>query len=132
MAKNKKDGKEIDLGNPDVEISIPSEKDVMTSPKLPKKIAKAAEALVRKMDNTLSDLYTLSYDSSQLIQDIHEFPTTDVGQKDVDRLTEIQDILQGVSRVMYPMISRMSRKYVGKEIEPIDSISRKRKALKDK
>lgn len=93
--------------------------------KTDKKILKRAEKVVRRLDNALNELHSVSRDALEL----HESNTADATEKDMDRFHEMQSVICSTCDVLYHLTARMSRKYVGKEIEPIGSMN-KRKPLK--
>jgi hypothetical protein len=100
-----------------------------TKAKTDKKYLNRADKIVRRLDNALTELVKIQQDAREL-ESQTEIPSTEVNDKDYDRITEVADVLEGATKILYHLCARMSRKYVGKEIEPIDQS--KRKSLKEK
>ena len=94
-------------------------------PKTDKKILKAAEDAVRKLDNVLSDLHKVAHDFDDITQSII---SVEVDPKDDDRLHEASEVTHATATTLYFLAARMSRKYVGKEIANLSD--KKRKSLK--
>ena len=94
-----------------------------------KKYLKRAEVISRKLDNEVTRLQNIVREAEEL-QAQTEVPTTEVNDKDYDRISEIVDVSNGVTVILHQLTKRMARKYAGKEIEPLDQA--KRKSLKVK
>jgi len=94
-------------------------------PKTDKKLLKAAEDAVRKLDNVLSDLHKVAYDFDDITQSII---SVDVDPKDDDRFHEASEVTHATATTLYFLVARMARKYVGKEIDNLSA--KKRKSLK--
>ena len=94
--------------------------------KTDKRLLKKAAKLVRKLDVVVSNLCDLEMEVGELRDwDANEYD--DVEDKDNARFNEMYEILHSSTIILYHMTARMARKYVGKEVAPLEN---KRKALK--
>jgi hypothetical protein len=89
-------------------------------PTTDKAYLKRAEKLVRRMDSVLTDLHELSFEATSLQSEAIE--TTD---RDNARFSELADVLDSSCTILFYLTGRMSRKYVGKEIDVISRNERK-------
>ena len=92
-----------------------------------KKYLKQVEKAVRKLDNAISELNEVGQDLHHLAHSL-EYSTTEISDKDVDRTTEMFEVVDATLDILYNMATRMSRKYVGKDLDDIKKD--KRKSLK--
>lgn len=92
--------------------------------KTAKKYSKQIERNVRRLDNVLTDLNEIY---NEILDSRGKLISTEISEKDEDRLTEMEDVVGSAVHILYHLTRRMSRKHVGKEIDPLDV---KRKSLK--
>ena len=94
-----------------------------------KKYLKRAENIVRRLDNVVTQLNKLAQDARDLEQQT-ELPVTEVSEKDYNRITELTVVLEAATNILFQVDDRMARKYVGKNVDPLDL--KKRDSLKIK
>lgn len=114
-----KDTNVVDFGDQQVKIKVD---DVKTD----KKLLKAAEKVVRRLDRIVTDLSALSYDALRL-RNWDESEYNQCSEKDQARLEEMAGIIDSSTKILFCVADRMARKYIGKQIE---GLSYERKSLK--
>jgi hypothetical protein len=81
-----------------------------------KEYTKKAEKIIRRMDGVLTDVYELAVKAAELSAS----DTPEIAPKDNDRFKEMSEVLRSVECNLYWLTERMARKYVGKNIAPLD------------
>ena len=126
MSKNKKKSADVveigDAVTVPADVTISVDKEVKTD----KKLLKAAEKLVRKLDRVVSELNVLQYEARSL-RDWDSAEYSECTDKDQARLTELYNVIYASTGILFHVTERMSRKYTGKDIEPL---GQDRKSLK--
>jgi hypothetical protein len=101
------------------EVKVP--KQLPSTKKCLQQIAK----VVRRMDNTLTDLNKVKFEVDELFT---KFNPDDVAPKDEARMREMLEVVQASTSILWYLTKRMARKYVNKDIADLSDY--KRKALK--
>ena len=95
--------------------------------KTDKKLLDKAEKLVRRLDGVVTELSELREKAHELAFGENTNHAENLNSKDYDRFVEMFTVIDGCVGILHQLDKRMARKYVGKEIDAVDS---KRKTLK--
>lgn len=85
-------------------------------PKTAKKYIIRAEKIVKKLDKVLGDIADIGEDVITLRDDVI---TSEADEKDIARFTEMAQVVKASGDIMYHLVNRMSRKYLGKETKSV-------------